>query len=119
MPTALRQIRSPISRRSRDPHAHEHDERRAPRPPRHHSRRPQGLRHTLTSAGSAPAKPKRDFARRIATSAGLRNRIVHDYDTIDPAKVYDALQGALADVREHLGAVRAWIERASRSEVRG
>ena len=51
------------------------------------------------------------FARRIASSAGLRNRIVHEYDAIDAAKVHDALQTALPDIREYLRLVQAWIER--------
>jgi uncharacterized protein YutE (UPF0331/DUF86 family) len=51
------------------------------------------------------------FARRIASSAGLRNRIVHEYDAIDPVKVHEALQTALPDIREYLQRVRGWIER--------
>jgi uncharacterized protein YutE (UPF0331/DUF86 family) len=52
-----------------------------------------------------------EFARRIASSAGLRNRIVHEYDAIDPAKVHDALQTALPDIRDYLRRVRTWIQR--------
>ena len=55
------------------------------------------------------------FARRIASSAGLRNRIVHEYDAIDPAKVHEALQTALPDIREYLTRVRNWTERGGTS----
>ncbi len=51
------------------------------------------------------------MAGRLAASAGLRNRIVHDYDDIDPAKVYDALQLATKDVPEYLSHVRRYIDR--------
>jgi len=51
------------------------------------------------------------LARRIASSAGLRNRIVHEYDAIDPAKVHDALQAAIPDIREYLRQVQSWIQR--------
>lgn len=43
-----------------------------------------------------------EFARRIARAAGLRNRIVHDYDNLDPGKVFDALDDALRDVPVYL-----------------
>ena len=52
----------------------------------------------------------REFATRIAACAGLRNRITHDYEAIDPARVHAALQSAVRDVpaylkrlAEHLG----------------
>jgi uncharacterized protein YutE (UPF0331/DUF86 family) len=51
------------------------------------------------------------FARRIASSAGLRNRIVHEYDAIDPVKVHQVLQSARPDIREYPQRVRGWIER--------
>lgn len=81
--------------------------------------------HLLTESGQPPPPdyhqsfvalgPLRvldpDFARRIASAAGLRNRIVHEYDAIDPVKVHDALQTALPDIREYLRRVQSWIQR--------
>ncbi|MEK6779860.1 MAG: DUF86 domain-containing protein, partial [Candidatus Deferrimicrobiota bacterium] len=49
------------------------------------------------------------FAARIASSAGLRNRIVHEYDDIDPVKVFEAIQSALADLPIYLKAVLSFI----------
>lgn len=49
------------------------------------------------------------FAARIASSAGLRNRIVHEYDDIDPVKVFEAIQFALADLPIYLKAVLSFI----------
>jgi uncharacterized protein YutE (UPF0331/DUF86 family) len=39
------------------------------------------------------------FAKRIAASAGLRNRLVHEYDEIDPERVYAGLQPPCATSR--------------------
>ena len=42
------------------------------------------------------------FAKRIAACAGLRNRITHEYEAIDPARVHEALQSAVRDIPEYL-----------------
>jgi len=52
-----------------------------------------------------------EFARRLAPSAGLRNRIVHEYDEIDPAKVFDALGSARSDIIAYLRAIEAHLAR--------
>jgi uncharacterized protein YutE (UPF0331/DUF86 family) len=51
------------------------------------------------------------FADRIARAAGLRNRLAHDYDDIDPARVFEALAAALDDVPRFVAAVTAHLER--------
>lgn len=43
-----------------------------------------------------------DFARKIASSAGLRNRLVHEYDEIDHQKLYEGLQSAIKDIPVYL-----------------
>lgn len=48
----------------------------------------------LTSLGIVDAA----FARQVAACAGLRNRIAHEYDAIDPARVHGALEAALRDL---------------------
>ena len=53
------------------------------------------------------------FAVRIARAAGLRNRLVHDYQDIDPGKVYDALDAALGDVPIYLSSVNALLKRTA------
>jgi uncharacterized protein YutE (UPF0331/DUF86 family) len=72
--------------------------------------------HVLTESGQAPPKDyyqsftaladigllDREFAGRIAACAGLRNRITHEYETIDPALVHGALQAALQDIPVYL-----------------
>lgn len=46
---------------------------------------------------------------RIARCAGLRNRIVHEYDDLDPSKVFDALQAAMEDIPQYLTRVNDFI----------
>ncbi len=48
---------------------------------------------------------------RIASAAGLRNRIVHEYDEIDHDRVFEALGNALEDIPRYLSAVGEYINR--------
>jgi uncharacterized protein YutE (UPF0331/DUF86 family) len=54
-----------------------------------------------------------EFGRRIAACAGLRNRIVHEYDEIEPLKVHEALGTAMRDVAAYLRAIEEYVRRAS------
>ena len=51
------------------------------------------------------------FARQIARAAGLRNRLVHDYDDLDHRLVFEALGTALKDLPRFLAAVHAFLMR--------
>jgi uncharacterized protein YutE (UPF0331/DUF86 family) len=80
--------------------------------------------HVLTESGQPPPKDyyqsftalaaagilERAFAERIAASAGLRNRIVHEYDTIDPARVHEALRSAVRDVPMYLKRLTEFLQ---------
>ena len=55
-----------------------------------------------------------DLAQTIAACAGLRNRIVHEYDEIDPARIHEALQTAARDVPQYLTHIYGYLERAPR-----
>lgn len=80
--------------------------------------------HVLTDAGQAPPPDyfqsfmnlgelgtlPVDFARQIAPCAGLRNRLVHEYDEIEPGKLFDGLQAAVRDVPVYLGHISTLIE---------
>ena len=61
----------------------------------------------LTKLGILPV----DFATRIAACAGLRNRIAHEYDEIDPRKIHEALQDAVKHIPEYLRHVQAFVSR--------
>jgi uncharacterized protein YutE (UPF0331/DUF86 family) len=56
------------------------------------------------------------FARDIARAAGLRNRIVHEYDGLDPSKVFGALTDALRDIPRYLEQVNAYLRRSAAAE---
>lgn len=43
-----------------------------------------------------------DLARTVAKSVGLRNILAHEYDIIDPTKVYDAIGDALSQIPQYL-----------------
>ncbi|MGH7320240.1 MAG: type VII toxin-antitoxin system HepT family RNase toxin [Candidatus Rokuibacteriota bacterium] len=53
-----------------------------------------------------------EFAIRIAACAGLRNRIVHEYNELDPRKVYEALQSALRDIPAYLQRINEYLGHA-------
>ena len=50
------------------------------------------------------------FASQIAACAGLRNRIVHEYDEIDPRRVYEGLQAAVKDIPEYLRSIHQYLQ---------
>jgi uncharacterized protein YutE (UPF0331/DUF86 family) len=62
----------------------------------------------LAKLGTLPV----EFASRIAACAGLRNRLVHEYDDIDPGRVHEAAASAVRDVPEYLRLVRRFVEKA-------
>jgi len=55
------------------------------------------------------------FATQIAASAGLRNRLVHEYDEIDPERVYAGLQAAVRDVPDYLRDIERYLKQPAPS----
>lgn len=49
------------------------------------------------------------FAESIADMAGFRNRLIHEYQDIDPRKVYEFLQKRLGDFEEFLRYIRDYF----------
>ena len=84
--------------------------------------------HLLTESGQAPPPDyyqsfiqlatfgvyPAEFAQRIAARAGLRNRIAHEYDDIDPQKLFEAVRQAVGDLPEY-GALT--VARAARARL--
>lgn len=84
--------------------------------------------HLITESGSPPPTDyyqsflllerlgvlPRDLAQTIASCAGLRNRIVQEYDEIDPARIHGALQAAARDIPQYLTHVHKYIDRLPR-----
>lgn len=52
-----------------------------------------------------------DLARELARSAGLRNRIVHEYEAVDHAVVHAAILDALDGFRRYVTEVLAYLEK--------
>jgi uncharacterized protein YutE (UPF0331/DUF86 family) len=55
------------------------------------------------------------LAELLAPSAGLRNRLVHEYDAIDDAVVVAAMTAALRDFTLYVGAVDDYLRAADRA----
>jgi uncharacterized protein YutE (UPF0331/DUF86 family) len=53
-----------------------------------------------------------DFAVQIAACAGLRIRLVHEYDDIDAARVHEAAVSAVGDVPEYARHVQQFLRQA-------
>ncbi|MDR7521000.1 MAG: DUF86 domain-containing protein [Armatimonadota bacterium] len=51
-----------------------------------------------------------EFARRIAQAAGLRNRLAHEYNEIDPRQVHQAAGRALADIPIYLDHLQRFLD---------
>ncbi len=80
--------------------------------------------HILVESGKAPPSDyyqsfiklvemglyDQEFAETIAKSAGLRNRIAHEYDVIDAEQVYAAIKSAQSDVPGYIGSVRDFLD---------
>ena len=80
--------------------------------------------HVLTEAGQPPPRDyfqsfiklgeanilPVDFARQIASCAGLRNRLVHEYDEIQTEKLFQGLLAALRDVPTYLEHIAKLLE---------
>ena len=43
-----------------------------------------------------------DFSRKIASYAGLRNRIVHEYNSLDERKIYQKTKESMKDIPKYL-----------------
>lgn len=51
------------------------------------------------------------FAEKIASCAGLRNRLVHEYDEVDIRKVYEGLKAAVRDVPRYLSYIDTFVQK--------
>ena len=79
--------------------------------------------HVITESGCPPPKDYFEsflemgkqgvlpgvFSRSIAQAAGLRNRIVHEYDEVEEEKVYEALQQAIQDIPEYIEHIHRFV----------
>ncbi len=75
---------------------------------------PPDYYESFVAAGRAGIIPE-ELARQLAPSAGLRNRLVHEYDALDDAIVLEAVR----DARRQFAAFVAAIERHTREQPGG
>jgi uncharacterized protein YutE (UPF0331/DUF86 family) len=69
---------------------------------------PPDYYQTFTEVGRAGVIPNA-LAVSLAPAAGLRNRLVHEYDVIDDAIVLDAVRIARRDFTAYVAAVEAYL----------
>jgi uncharacterized protein YutE (UPF0331/DUF86 family) len=50
------------------------------------------------------------LANQLASCAGLRNHIAHEYDEIDPVKVYEGLRAAAKDIPLYLRHIQTYLD---------
>jgi uncharacterized protein YutE (UPF0331/DUF86 family) len=85
--------------------------------------------HLITSGGNPPPKDyyesfirlgtmgilPPELARALAASTGLRNRIAHEYEDLDHARVHEGLGSAARDVPAYLRQVQAFLDASARA----
>ena len=88
--------------------------------------------HLLVESGQAPPPDyylsfirlvemgvyDREFAEKIARSAGLRNRIAHEYDEIDANQVYEAIASAGSDIPQYIRFIKEFLEKGQATATR-
>ena len=74
---------------------------------------PTDYYESFISLGRAGIIPQ-ELAERLAPAAGLRNRLVHEYDDIDDEIVLKAVSEARQSLREYVAAVERHVTRDSR-----
>ena len=75
------------------------------------SRRAEQYREVILALGSERVLPP-EFAERFAPITGFRNIIIHEYLTVDPAKVYNVLQAGLDDFRAFAQYITEYLEKS-------
>jgi uncharacterized protein YutE (UPF0331/DUF86 family) len=65
----------------------------------------------FTALGTLEVLPQ-SLARELAPSAGLRNRLVHEYEAIDDAKVLTAISMMLRLYPQFIASVEAFLARS-------
>jgi uncharacterized protein YutE (UPF0331/DUF86 family) len=58
-----------------------------------------------------------DQSKKHARAAGLRNRLAHDYDGLDPSRVHEAAGHALTGVPEFLRSIEEFVAAESKSRT--
>jgi uncharacterized protein YutE (UPF0331/DUF86 family) len=77
---------------------------------------PQDYYQSFTELGDKVRILPAEFSRQIASCAGLRNRIAHEYDEIDPDRLFEGLSAAVKDIPVYLQHVLDFMGRDLREK---
>lgn len=70
---------------------------------------PKSYRETFLELAKLDVYPK-NFAERIANSAGMRNILVHEYDKVDYSMIYSSIEDCLRDYHQYCQYVLDFID---------
>jgi uncharacterized protein YutE (UPF0331/DUF86 family) len=65
-------------------------------------------RDVILKLGQAKVIPLH-FAEAIADMSGFRNRLIHEYEDIDPSRVHHFLQNRLKDIEDFIRYIREYL----------
>lgn len=71
---------------------------------------PKSYRETFLGLSELNIYPK-EFAERIAKSAGTRNVLTHDYNNIDYSKIYNSIFDCLKDYHQYCQYILDFLEK--------
>ena len=70
---------------------------------------PKDYFSSFTEAGKLKILPY-DFSQELARYAGLRNRLVHEYNELDEQKIYKTMKKSIKEIPKYLGYIEDFVE---------
>jgi len=70
---------------------------------------PSDYFESFVNIGKLKVLPK-EFSQEIASYAGLRNRLVHEYNSLDEKKIYQAMKKLMKDIPKYFQYIEKYIE---------
>ncbi len=70
---------------------------------------PQDYYTSFTQLGKLAVLPD-DFAQTLAPTTAIRNRLVHEYDTVDDRLVYASIKPLLEEFTQYLELIRKYVQ---------
>lgn len=77
---------------------------------------PKDYFSSFTELGKMKILPY-DFSRKMARYAGLRNRLVHEYNNLDEKKVYQAARSIMKDLSRYFRYIEKFIEKGKSKKL--
>lgn len=70
---------------------------------------PSDYFESFIDMGKLKVLPK-EFSREMAPYAGLRNRLVHEYNTLNERRVYQAMKKLMKDIPKYFRALEKYVK---------